>query len=284
MRRDREPLDTGRRRSTRAGARAGGQRTRAPSRTIRRLLVRASSRSIAAATSLGGDSLDQRLPTRRTSPSRSSSSSRGSTLSPLDLPPERPSPSRTSPAACPAPLVSDPGAERAAARRTPLRPRDSLTRDRDGFQRGRRTASDRRIIPETASAAAAQDDRLSTGRADELKPTPSTTGAADAAAPSGVFYLDQLLGTQQRYPLTIERRSRRLRKRGALQQAARANGRITGLEVGDTPEVRTPRDRRDMRPELGARSREERYCAAHHEPKASRNPRPIARKNHKLRL
>ena len=58
----------GRHRSTGNGALAAAQPTRARSRTIRRLFVRASSRSIAAATSLGGDSVDQRLPTWRTSP------------------------------------------------------------------------------------------------------------------------------------------------------------------------------------------------------------------------
>ena len=60
---------------------AAGQPTRARSRTIRTLLVRAWSRSMAAASSLGGDSVDQRLPTRRTSPLRSRSSSRASALS-----------------------------------------------------------------------------------------------------------------------------------------------------------------------------------------------------------
>ena len=71
----------GLRRSTSDGPLPAGQPTRAGSRTIRRLLVRASSRSMAAATSLGGDSLDQRLPTRRSSPRRSSSCSRASALS-----------------------------------------------------------------------------------------------------------------------------------------------------------------------------------------------------------
>ena len=66
--------------STCDGALPPGQPTRARSRTIRTLLVRASSRSIAAATSLGGDSVDQRLPTRRTSPRRSKSCSRASAL------------------------------------------------------------------------------------------------------------------------------------------------------------------------------------------------------------
>ena len=62
------------------GALPAGQPTRARSRTIRTLLVRASRRSMAAARSLGGDSVDQRLPTRRTSPRRSRSFSRSSAL------------------------------------------------------------------------------------------------------------------------------------------------------------------------------------------------------------
>jgi hypothetical protein len=53
----------------------------ARSRTIRRLLVRASSRSIAAVRSVGGGSVVQRLPTLRTSPRRSRSSSRARALS-----------------------------------------------------------------------------------------------------------------------------------------------------------------------------------------------------------
>jgi len=64
-----------------AGAPAANQSTRARSLTIRRLLVRASSRSIAKATSSGRGSVDQRLPTRRTSPRRSSSCSRAIVLS-----------------------------------------------------------------------------------------------------------------------------------------------------------------------------------------------------------
>ena len=53
-----------------------GQLTRARSLTIRRLRVRAWSRSIASVTSLGGSSVDHRLPTRRISPRRSRSCSR----------------------------------------------------------------------------------------------------------------------------------------------------------------------------------------------------------------
>ena len=71
----------GLRRSTGDAALAAGQPTRARSRTIRTLLVCAWRRSMAAASSLGGDSVDQRLPTRRTSPLLSRSSSRACALS-----------------------------------------------------------------------------------------------------------------------------------------------------------------------------------------------------------
>ncbi len=60
---------------------AADQATGAGSLTILRLLVDAWSRSIAAASSLGGASVDQRLPTRRTSPRPSRSRSRASAFS-----------------------------------------------------------------------------------------------------------------------------------------------------------------------------------------------------------
>jgi hypothetical protein len=96
--------------------RAAGQPTRARCRTIRTLLVRASSRSMAAATSLGGDSVDQRLPTRRTSPRRSRSCSRASTLS-LLIPAARAAIAvENEPGSLRAALlVGDPGAGRAHA-------------------------------------------------------------------------------------------------------------------------------------------------------------------------
>ena len=53
-------------------------------------------------------------------------------------------------------------------------------------------------------------------------------------------------------------------------------GRIVSPRVGMTAQVRTARNRRDMRPALGARSSEERYDAQHHEARAFRSPRPIA--------
>ena len=62
------------------GHRRAHQPIRARSLTIRRLLVRASSRSIANATSSGDGPVDQRLPTRWTSPRRSRVRSRASAL------------------------------------------------------------------------------------------------------------------------------------------------------------------------------------------------------------
>ena len=83
---------------------------RGRSLTMRRLLVRASSRSIAEAMSLGGGSVDQRLPRRWTSPRRSRSCSRASVLSLL------------SPAARAAIAVeNEPGILRSAARRRSVR-------------------------------------------------------------------------------------------------------------------------------------------------------------------
>ena len=100
----------GLRRSTGDAALAAGQPTRARSRTIRTLLVRAWSRSIAAASSLGGDSVDQRLPTRRTSPLRSRSSSRASALS-LFMPAARAAIA----------VENEPGSSGSAARRRSVR-------------------------------------------------------------------------------------------------------------------------------------------------------------------
>jgi hypothetical protein len=99
---------------------------------------------------------------------------------------------------------------RPALPRAPLRRRGRLSHGGNGFHRGRGPAFHRRIVPKSGTAAAAQHDRLPPGRANELKPTPSTTRAADAAAPSGSRYLDQVFITQRRSPLTIERRPRPL--------------------------------------------------------------------------
>ena len=81
-----------------------------------------------------------------------------------------------------------------------LRRHGRFSRARNGFQQVRRLASEGRIVPEAGSAVAAQDDRLAPGRADDLKPTRSTTRVADTAPPRGGFYLDQVFGTQSHSP------------------------------------------------------------------------------------
>ena len=82
------------------------QSTRVRSLTIRRLLVRAASRSIAEEMSFGGGSVDQRLPMRWTSPRRCSSCRRASVLSLL-----RPAARAT------IAVENEPGIVRSAARR-----------------------------------------------------------------------------------------------------------------------------------------------------------------------
>jgi hypothetical protein len=57
---------------------------------------------------------------------------------------------------------------------------------------GRGLTSYRRIVTEANSAAAAQHHRLTSGRADHLKPTPSAPRATDAAATPGALHLDQV--------------------------------------------------------------------------------------------
>ena len=136
----------------------------------------------------------------------------------------RPSPWRTSQAAWAAPLVGDPGAGRARA--PPGAAPDGTGGSAaagTGSNSVRRLASDRRIVPEAGSAVAAQDDRLPPGRADDLKPTRSTTRVADTAPPPGGFCLDQVFGRQRHCPLTIERRSRR-RGRGWILRRSQPPG------------------------------------------------------------
>ena len=77
----RNPADDGSRRPICLSGAPTVQPVRARSRTIRRLLVRASSRSIAAVRSVGSGSVVQRLPARLIWPRRSSSCSRASTFS-----------------------------------------------------------------------------------------------------------------------------------------------------------------------------------------------------------
>jgi hypothetical protein len=99
------------------------QSIRARSLTIRRLLVLASSRSMAEATSSGARSVDQRLPTRRSSPRRSRSCRRASVLR-LFRPAARAA----------IPVENEPGSSRSAARRRSGRRvvRRSLGRGVDG--------------------------------------------------------------------------------------------------------------------------------------------------------
>jgi hypothetical protein len=138
---------------------------------------------MAGATSLRGASVDQRLPTRRTSPRRSKSCSRASASS------------RLRPAARAAIAVeSEPGSLPSAARRRsgPGRsraPHRAAAPARAAQPRRERVpnggagfASHRRIVPEAGSAAATHKQRAPPGRPDDLKPTPTTTGAAHAAA------------------------------------------------------------------------------------------------------
>jgi len=58
--------------------------------------------------------------------------------------------------------------------------RRRIGRSRFGLRCG--LTSYRRIVAETRSASAAQDDRLTSGRADHVKPAPSAPRATDAAA------------------------------------------------------------------------------------------------------
>ena len=155
----------GRRRSTRAEQLAGGQPTRARSRTIRMLLVRASSRSIAAATLLGGASVDQRLPTRRTSPRRSRSCRRASALSRFSPAAGRPSPSRTGQAGCAPPLVAGPGAGRSRARPSA-----------DAAARAAQPAPERPPGPARACGRPADRPRNALGSCRTRRPAPARPG------------------------------------------------------------------------------------------------------------
>jgi len=50
----------------------------------------------------------------------------------------------------------------------------------------------RRVVTEASAAAAAQHHRLTSGRADHLKPTPSAPRATNAATTPGALHLDQV--------------------------------------------------------------------------------------------
>ena len=69
-----------------------------------------------------------------------------------------------------------------------LRRHDSGGIGRSGLGCG--LTSDRRVLTEASSAAAAHDHRLTSRRADHLKPTPSAPRATDATATPGALHLD----------------------------------------------------------------------------------------------
>jgi hypothetical protein len=71
-----------------------------------------------------------------------------------------------------------------------LRRQDSGGIGRSGLGCG--LTSDRRVLTEASSAAAAQHHRLTPGRTDHLKPTPSAPRPTHAAATPGAFHLDQV--------------------------------------------------------------------------------------------
>ena len=176
------------------------QATRARSLTIRRLLVLASSRSIAAVRSLGGASVDQRLPTRRISPRSSRSWSRASVFSLL------------SPAAREAIAVENElGSFLSAARRRSGR--RVVSRSFAGGSAAARSVS--------ADAGLRPTGGSSPNRARQL--AHKTTGSRPAGRtisnsrhlrperhtpqPSGAFYLFELVGIHRNPRSTIERRT-----------------------------------------------------------------------------
>ena len=71
-----------------------------------------------------------------------------------------------------------------------LRPKDSGGIGRSGLGCG--LTPYRRVVTEPSSAAAAQHHRLTSRRADHLKPTPSAPRATDATATPGALHLDQV--------------------------------------------------------------------------------------------
>ncbi len=118
------------------------------------------------------------------------------------------------------PLAGDQGAARSGARpraasaaRAACERRERLASGASGFRRGRGLASDRRIVAEAGSTAAAQGNWLTLGWVDDLEPTPSATRVADAAATSGTFYFRQVfgIGIHRLYTFTIDRREQRPR-------------------------------------------------------------------------
>jgi hypothetical protein len=99
------------------------------------------------------------------------------------------------------PVENEPGISRNAARRRsdPARSGPSQAAAPAAAQRsvgesrlGCGLTPYRRVLTEASSAAAAQHHRLTSGRTDHLKPTPSAPRATDAAATPGALHLDQV--------------------------------------------------------------------------------------------
>ena len=86
-----------------------------------------------------------------------------------------------------------------------LRRHDSGGIGRSGLGCG--LTSYRRVVTEASSAAAAHDHRLTSGRADDLKPTPSAPRATDAAATPGALHLDPVRIIHRLSTVIIGRRS-----------------------------------------------------------------------------
>ena len=132
---------------------------------VRMLLVRAGSRSIAAATSLGGASVDQRLPTRRTSPRRSRSCRRASALS------------RLRPAARAAIAVeNEPGRSRSAGRDGPGAGRSRARPSAAAAARAAQPAPERPPRPARACGRPADGPRNGLGSCRTTRSAPARPG------------------------------------------------------------------------------------------------------------
>jgi hypothetical protein len=70
-----------------------------------------------------------------------------------------------------------------------------------------RCARTRRCVSEAGVTTPAQDDGLRLPGADDVKPSPSATGATNAAAPTGTFNFDQIIVGHRHPPTTIEGRA-----------------------------------------------------------------------------
>jgi len=79
--------------------------------------------------------------------------------------------------------------------------------------------SDRRVVAKASSAAAAQEHRLTSGRADHLKPTPSAPRATDAAPTPRALHLDQVLTVHWLSTVIIGRKALGNRRRSPVTAA-----------------------------------------------------------------